>query len=62
MEMTKEELLKLSPGEIYDFYYDILNLMDFTPDEAERIAYKNAKEMLKQRSVVNEQGYVRPLR
>lgn len=37
----------LQPIEIYDRYYDILNLMDFTPDEAERIAYKNIKEMLK---------------
>ena len=37
----------LQPMEIYNRYYDILNLMDFTPDEAERIAYKNIKEMLK---------------
>lgn len=37
----------LQPGEIYNCYYDVLDLMDFTPDEAEQIAYKNAKEILK---------------
>ena len=36
----------LKPGEIYDSYCDILNRMDFTREEAERIAYRNAKEML----------------
>lgn len=36
----------LQPGEIYHAYYNALNLMDFTPDEAEKIAYKNANEML----------------
>ena len=37
----------LKPEEIYDSYYDILNRMDFTREEAERIAYQNAEEMLK---------------
>lgn len=37
----------LKPEEIYDSYYDILNQMDFTQEEAERIAYINAKELLK---------------
>ena len=37
----------LKPEEIYDSYYDILNQMDFTQEEAERIAYINVKELLK---------------
>lgn len=36
----------LKPGEIYDSYCGILNRMDFTREEAERIAYRNAKEIL----------------
>lgn len=36
----------LKPEEIYGSYCDILNRMDFTRDEAERIAYKNIKELL----------------
>lgn len=36
----------LQPEEIYDCYYDALNQMDFTREEAERIAYGNAKSIL----------------
>ncbi len=36
----------LQPGQIYDYYYDTLNQMDFCQDEAEQIAYKNAKKLL----------------
>lgn len=36
----------LKPEEIYDAYHAILNQMDFTREEAERIAYQNAKELL----------------
>lgn len=37
----------LQPEEIYDSYFDILNQMDFTPEEAERIAYDNIEKVLK---------------
>lgn len=36
----------LPPEEIYASYYDALNQMDFTEDEARRIAYANAKTIL----------------
>ncbi len=36
----------LKPDEIYTSYYDILDQMDFTGDEAARIAYQNANDML----------------
>lgn len=36
----------LPPEEIYDSYFDILDQMDFTEEEAEQIAYQNAKELL----------------
>lgn len=35
----------LQPGEIYASYYHALNQMDFTEAEAERIAYRNAKDL-----------------
>ena len=37
----------LSPEEIYHTYFDILNQMDFTQEEAERIAYCNIEKILK---------------
>lgn len=37
----------LQPEEIYDSYFDMLNQMDFTPEEAERIAYDNIEKVLK---------------
>ena len=37
----------LSPEEIYHNYFDILNQMDFTQEEAERIAYCNIEKILK---------------
>ena len=36
----------LEPNEIYDSYFDILNQMDFTQEEAERIAYGNMETIL----------------
>lgn len=36
----------LPPDEIYSAYYDTLNQMDFTADEAEQIACRNAKAIL----------------
>lgn len=36
----------LSAEEIYDTYFDILNQMDFTHEEAELIAFGNIKEIL----------------
>lgn len=35
----------LSPDEIYPSYLDLLNQMDFTEEEAKRIAYGNAQEL-----------------
>ena len=37
----------LKPEEIYDSYFDILNQMDFTQEEAEKIAYCNIVKILK---------------
>ena len=37
----------LEPDEIYGSYFDILNQMDFTQEEAERIAYCNIEKILK---------------
>ena len=36
----------LKPDEIYGFYLDILNQMDFTQEEAQRIAYYNMVKIL----------------
>lgn len=36
----------LQPNEIYSAYFDILNQMDFTEEEAVKIAYQNAKDIL----------------
>ena len=36
----------LQPEEIYDSYFDILNQMDFTLQEAEKIAYGNIEKLL----------------
>ena len=36
----------LQPDEIYGSYFDILNQMDFTEDEAKRIAYENIEKVL----------------
>lgn len=35
----------LQPGQIYGSYYDALNRMDFTQEEAEEIAYHNAMKL-----------------
>lgn len=37
----------LQPGQIYESYFDILNQMDFTREEAEKIAYHNIANILK---------------
>ena len=36
----------LQPGGIYDSYFDILNQIDFTNEEAEKIAYGNFEKIL----------------
>ena len=36
----------LAPEEIYDRYFDILNQMDFTDDEINKIAYGNIKNII----------------
>ena len=36
----------LQPDGIYNAYFDMLNQMDFTAEEAERIAYGNTKDLL----------------
>lgn len=36
----------LQPNEIYNAYFDILNRMDFTEEEAVKIAYQNANDIL----------------
>ena len=41
----------LEPDEIYGSYFDILNQMDFTIEEAEKIAYSNISEILKNKGV-----------
>ena len=41
----------LQPDEIYGSYFDILNQMDFTKEEAEKIAYGNISEILKNKGV-----------
>ena len=41
----------LEPDEIYGSYFDILNQMDFTNEEAEKIAYGNISEILKNKGV-----------
>ena len=41
----------MQPDEIYGSYFDILNQMDFTKEEAEKIAYGNISEILKNKGV-----------
>ena len=41
----------LEPDEIYGSYFDILNQMDFTIEEAEKIAYGNISEILNNKGV-----------
>ena len=41
----------LKPDEIYDSYFEILNQMDFTKEEAEKIAYGNIFEILNHKGV-----------
>ena len=41
----------LEPDEIYGSYFDILNQMDFTQEEAERIAYGNISKILNHKGV-----------
>lgn len=36
----------LPPGEIYAAYFDILNRMNFTEEEAVKIAYTNMRDIL----------------
>lgn len=41
----------LEPDEIYDSYFDILNQMDFTKEEAEKIAYGNISQILNRKGI-----------
>ena len=41
----------LKPDEIYDFYFDVLNQMDFTQEEAEKIAYGNISQILNHKGI-----------
>lgn len=36
----------MSPSEIYDSYFHILNRMDFTPEEVQKIAYDNIHKIV----------------
>ena len=36
----------LQPDEIYNSYFNLLNQMDFTEEDAERIAYRNVNDLL----------------
>lgn len=42
----------LKPEEIYETYFDILNQMDFSAQEAEKIAYQNILRILGHRSLL----------
>ena len=41
----------LEPDDIYDSYYDILNQMDFTEEEAEIIAYSNISQIINHKGI-----------
>ena len=41
----------LKPEEIYDTYFEILNQMDFTQEEAEKICKQNAMKMISQKGL-----------
>ena len=41
----------LEPDEIYGSYFDILNQMDFTNEEAEKIAYGNISQILNHKGI-----------
>lgn len=44
----------IEPGEIYDSYFDILNQMDFTKEEAEKIAYGNISQILNHKGITHD--------
>ena len=44
----------LEPDEIYDSYFDILNQMDFTEEEAEKIAYGNISQILNHKGIAHD--------
>jgi predicted TIM-barrel fold metal-dependent hydrolase len=44
----------LKPDEIYGSYFDILNQMDFTKEEAEKIAYGNISQILNRKGINND--------
>ena len=41
----------LEPDEIYGYYFDILNQMDFTKEEVEKIAYGNISHILNHKGI-----------
>ena len=44
----------LEPDEIYDSYFDVLNQMDFTEEEAEKIAYGNISQILNHKGIAHD--------
>ena len=44
----------LEPDDIYDSYFDILNQMDFTEEEAEIIAYNNISQILNHKGITHD--------
>lgn len=44
----------LEPDDIYDSYFDILNQMDFTEEEAEKIAYSNISQIMNHKGIAHD--------
>lgn len=44
----------IEPDDIYDSYFDILNQMDFTEEEAEKIAYGNISQILNHKGITHD--------
>lgn len=44
----------IEPNDIYDSYFDILNQMDFTEEEVEKIAYGNISQILNHKGITHD--------
>ena len=44
----------LEPDDIYDSYFDILNQMELTEEEAERIAYSNISQIMNHKGIAHD--------
>lgn len=44
----------IEPDDIYDSYFDILNQMDFTEEEVEKIAYGNISQILNHKGITHD--------